>query len=238
MFTAERIITACILKLSINPLSAPYESDSNLSTFPHERCNIIWYAWYTLGKSISQTIWHNAYDSHLASFVIYVVMLRDKTTGWTGLSCLCLLTAYEELVEHFFPSSPTQWHCFWTFLLLFSQWGSSHPRSWLAVRSQEALFHSHDHSGLRVVCMLPTLPSYRSPHAYPAPEPRVTSCTPCSSTISVLSWQQPAAHAQHIPQPNILVCSSWCLWRLVGDVNLVTKLHHCPPLLRTTSKKR
>ena len=97
--------------------------------------------------------------------------------------------------------------------------GSSHPRSQLAVRSRATLSHSHDNSGSRVVCMLPTLLSHGSLRSHPALEPRVTSCTPWSSTILSLSWQQPAAHAQHIPQSNILVCSAWCLWGLAGDVN-------------------
>ena len=46
--------------------------------------------------------WHNPHKrrgTHVASFIIYGVMLRDKTTVWTGLSCLCLMTVYQELVE-------------------------------------------------------------------------------------------------------------------------------------------
>ena len=69
MLTAERIITARILKLSINPLAAdsPYESDLNLNQFHHGQCYTVWYA---LGESISQRYnavrmictWHNPYE--------------------------------------------------------------------------------------------------------------------------------------------------------------------------------
>ena len=49
--------------------------------------------------------------------------------------------------------------------------GSSHPHSQPAVRSWTTLSHSHDHSGLQVVCMLPTLQSHESFRAHPAPPP-------------------------------------------------------------------
>ena len=143
-------------------------------------------------------------------------------TGWTGLSCLCLLTAYQELVEHFFPSSTTLWHCFWTFFLLFSQFtikigklASSLAAGWQVTSSSIPLTWSQWVMGRMYV-------AYSS-------ELQVTSCTPCSGAtghfvhtllISSLTWQQPAAHAPHIPHPNILVCSAWCLRGSVGYVNV------------------
>ena len=107
----------------------------------------------------------------------YGVMLRDKTTGLTGLSCLCLLTAYEELVEHFFPSSPTLWLClnFLTDLqsiynkieetrILAHSWLSGHRQPYLT----RMITVGH---GLYVYCQFS--------------ESWVTSCTPCSGAMGL-----------------------------------------------------
>ena len=122
--------------LSINPHAAgsPSESDMDSSQFPHEQC-------YTRVNSLtndaiqygthgthSASQFHERYNAvrmirteqdpherrgtHLASFITYGRMLWDKTTGWNSLHCLCQLTAYQELVQHFSPSSPALWLCF------------------------------------------------------------------------------------------------------------------------------
>ena len=97
----------------------------------------------------------------MASFVIYSVMLRVKTIGWISLSCLCLLTAYEELVEHFFPSSPTLWLYSLTFFSalqsIYNKNGEARilGRSWLSGHGQPYPTHmiTVGH-GLYVCCLL------------------------------------------------------------------------------------